>query len=160
MATIPSTISGMTFSQAKLIADCEFGCKVFNVSYNADRRRYEIYLMSPINKDSIKTLKKTLDGLSIIPVRFVDVYGSPIIINDESSNKKNIPSTIKGLTLSQAKRIPNGKFGEDYIKTEPNLNDKLYDVYISSTDNKRMIEFQEGYKNRFRVISVIFDSPI
>lgn len=162
MASIPSTISGVTFSQAKLLANDEFGCKILKMEYNEDKCTYDVYVVVPVDKIKAKKFKGTWDNaFRIIPARLEDDKGAPVSIQENKSCDKKAPSTIKGLTFSQAKRIVNNRFGEDIIKVDQNVVIPSYDVYLSSeVDKKKSSEFQGNWENRFRVITVILEPAI
>lgn len=160
---VPSSISGVTFSQAKLIVNDEFGCNVLKMIHNVDKCKYDVYVVSPINKAKAKTFKESWNNtFRIIPARLEDNKGTPVNIQENKKTDRQLaPSTIKGITFSQAKRIANNKFGEDIIKIVQNTVVPSYDVYVSSlADKNTSIEFESNWKDRFRVITVILEPAI
>lgn len=66
------------------------------------------------------------------------------------------PSTISGVTFSQAKRIAKSEFGDEMIKIDKNITSHTYDVYVNETaiEKKAIEKFKRCWSNIFRIIPI------
>lgn len=68
---------------------------------------------------------------------------------------RSIPSTISGVTFSQAKRIAKAEFEADMIKIIQNIESHSYDVYVlEPVDKKKAEKFKRCWSNAFKIIPV------
>lgn len=73
-----------------------------------------------------------------------------------------VPSTISGVTFSQAKRIAKSEFEGDMIKIEQNITSHVYDVYVNeaAVDKKKVDKFKRCWNNAFRIIPIEVKKPV
>lgn len=72
------------------------------------------------------------------------------------------PSTISGITFSQAKRIAKSEFEGDMIKIEQNASEPSYDVYVNeaAVDKKKVEKFKKCWNRAFRIFPIEVKKPV
>lgn len=72
------------------------------------------------------------------------------------------PSTIGGITFSQAKRIAKAEFEDGLIQIEQNIKHLTYDVYVNETalDKRQINKFKKHWSDCFRIIPIEVKKPM
>lgn len=73
-----------------------------------------------------------------------------------------IPSTISGITFSQAKRIAKNEFESDMIKIIQSDDYTTYDVYVgeASLDKRKIEKFKKCWNMAFRIFPIEVKKPV